>query len=173
MNQPTTNQPELKLATSVPRDFLEILGAVSVNFGALENALSVSIWFLLGDASIMSQDRYQIVTGQLSFKQLVPMLANLYRHRFPGRNEDKIKEFVKRCFNAESKRNEAIHSLWVGAMPEAGESKAMRLKITARSEGFRFKAEDFTKQQLIAVANQFGELAFEIQSFIIAEAVSD
>jgi hypothetical protein len=61
---------ELRLATSVPNEIIEILGGITVNFGALENALSVSIWFFLGDGTTASEERYQIVTAQLSFKLL-------------------------------------------------------------------------------------------------------
>lgn len=99
------DEPRLRVATSVPRDFLEFIGAVSVNFGALENALAVSIWSLLDDDSGVPHERYQVVTAQLSFKQLVWMFANLYRERFEGANEDTIAGFVKACSQAGDRRN--------------------------------------------------------------------
>jgi len=164
---------QLKLATSVPRDYLEVLGGLSVNFGALENALRISVWALRGGlSSDQAAERQQIVTAQLSFKQLVWLMGSVYRHRFPGRNESTIDSYTKRCFDTEQQRNTLIHSLWVGGDVKESATLALRLKLSARSE-FKVHAEQHTIDQLVAIANQCTRLANELQSFIIGEVLTE
>lgn len=155
-----------KLATSVPDEFLEILGAISVNFGALENALAFTIWALLGDLSVHNEERYQIVTAQLSVKQLVWMAEALYKQRFPGKDEDAMRALMARCSTAERERNKLIHSLWVSGDIKDSEQLALRLKITARSE-FKFQHEQHTTKELTTVAEQCADLSDELRKFII------
>ena len=165
-------ESNIHVATSVPKDFLEVLGAITVNFSALENALSLSVAFLLAGPGGVADKRYQVITAQLSFKQLVWMVANLYRERFPGRNETVIQDYVKQCFDAEGKRNRLVHSLWVGAMPDAPVSSATRLKATSRADGLKFKAEQHTKEELTEVANDLAKLSYNLRSFVIGEILT-
>jgi hypothetical protein len=164
---------ELKLATSAPKEIIQILGGITVNFGALENALNVSIWFFLGDGTTIMEERWQILTAQLSFKQLVNMFANLYRHRFPERGDAEMCDLVKRCFKAEDQRNNLIHSLWVDGERNTQEASALRLKLTARSNGFKLQAEEHTLSQLVKVGNEMADLAFDVQAFAIREVTRE
>ncbi len=156
------------MATSVPQDFLEGLGAITVNFGALENSLSNVILYLVAGMSVEGQEKYQILTAQLSFKQLVWSFGSLYRQRFPGEDEKKLKDLISRCFKAEHKRNELIHSLWVGDPQDA----ATRLKLTARGE-FKFNMTHHKKEELTEVANTLAVLSYDVVRVVITKLFPD
>jgi hypothetical protein len=78
----------------------------------------------------------QIVTAELSFKNLLSMVSSLYRH--VRTNETKIAELdnlLKRALQVAEKRNMICHSIW-------GEGKTpnsiTRIKTTARvAKGLR------------------------------------
>lgn len=154
---------KLRLATSVHRDFLEVLGAITVNFQAVENTLSLSIWMLLGGMSAAADEKHQIVTAQMSAKSLLWAFTSLYRHQFPGKNEKTLQELESRVFAAEQKRNTLTHSLWVEGEGEA----ALRLKVIARG-AYKLAAEEHTKEQLTEVANELAALSYDITKFTLA-----
>lgn len=154
---------DLRLATAVKQEFLELLGAISTNFSSLEFTLSRSIWWLLGSATLEEQRRYFNVTAQLSFKQLVWMTASLYRHRFPDQNEDKLESIVKRCFRL---ANYLIHSLWIG---QPGVDGVTLLKMTSRSRGIRTTLGAHSRREFVAVANGLADLSQEVNTFFMEE----
>lgn len=153
----------IRLATSLPTEFLEALGAVAVNFGALENSLGSSIWMLLGGPSVENEEKWQIVTAQMSLKNLVWTFVSLYKQQFGQKNESALDELKARVFSAEQKRNALIHSLWV----EGDAGTALRLKLIARGE-YKLAAEEHTKDQLIAVANELAQLTYDLTKFTIS-----
>jgi hypothetical protein len=155
--------PNIRLATSLPAEFLEALGAVAVNFGALENSLSSSIWMLLGGGAAEGEERYQIVTAQMSLKNLVWTFESLYRQQFGTENESALKDLRARTFSAEQKRNTLIHSLWV----EGNAGTALRLKLLARGE-YKLAAEQHTKDELIEVANELAQLTYDVTKFTVS-----
>jgi hypothetical protein len=153
---------KLRLATSVPPEFLEVLGAITVNFQAVQNTLSLSIWMLLGGMSAEADEKFQIVTAQMSAKNLAWTFTSLYRQQFPGKNEKPLQELQSRVFAAEQKRNTLTHSLWLEGNGEA----ALRLKIIARGE-YKLAAEEHTKEQLTEVANELAALSYDITKFTL------
>lgn len=155
--------PTIRLATSLPSEFLEALGAVAVNFGALENSLSSSIWMLLGGGAAEGEEKYQIVTAQMSLKNLVWSFESLYRQQFDTQNESALKVLKTRIFSAEQKRNTLIHSLWV----EGDAGTALRLKLLAKGE-HKLAAEQHTKDQLIEVANELAQLTYDVTKFTVS-----
>ena len=157
---------DLRLATAVKPEFLELLGAISTNFSSLEFTLSRSIWWLLGSATLEEQHRYFNVTAQLSFKQLVWMTASLYRHRFPNENVEKIESIVKRCFQLEEDRNYLTHSLWIG---QPGVDGVTLLKMTSRSKGVRTTLGAHSRKEFVSVANGLADLSQEVSEFFMEE----
>jgi len=161
MNSPPENAPKLTLATDLPHDYLAFIGAITVNFAALESALAFGIWTMLGDSE-EPDPRFAVVTSQLSFKQLVWMYSNLYRQCFRKADdetfEERTKDHVRRLFKAEEDRNRVVHSMWSSTV---GGEAAMMFKITARADGAKAKTQDFSKEQLAAIANECEHLAME------------
>jgi hypothetical protein len=154
---------KLRLATGIQEDFLEVFGAISINFQAVENALSLAICLILGGPAAGADDKYRIITAQMSARNLVWAFASLYRMQFPGKNEEKLKGLQSRLFTAEEKRNTITHSLWVGGDGEA----ALRLKVIARGD-YKLSSEKHTREQLIEIANEFAALAYDITKFTLA-----
>ena len=95
---------------------------------------------LLGGPSPEDEEKYQIITAQLSRKNLVWAFVSLYRQRFPENGDENLEELKARVFQAEQKRNTLIHSLWVGGAGDA----ALRLKLIARGQ-HKLAAEEHTK----------------------------
>ena len=137
LNVPERAQ-EIHLATSASPELLAALGAVEVNFCALEDALGLSIWFLLGDFRAPLSEQYQIVMSQLSFHQLLTIFANLYRRRFPAESAgDALASLTSACEKAATNRNRLIHPLWVEGRPaEDNLSRAERLKLISQLKRF-------------------------------------
>lgn len=167
---------ELQLATKVPTDFLEVPGAITVNFGALEGALSVCIWFLLAPAGPLTnppEDRFRIVTAGLPFKVLLAMFSNLYKSRFPKKSEEELESTMKACSAAADLRNTMIHSIWhAGLRGDANE--ASRYKTTANLKtGLKIRVEHHAKEELIKVANELARLSDKVWSFMLTEVVAD
>src|SRR5260370_11870822 len=156
----TVSETKFRLATGIQNDFLEVFGAISVNFQAVENALSLAICLILGGPAAGADDKYRILTAQMSARNLVWAFTSLYRMHFAGKNEEKLKELQTRIFAAEEKRNTITHSLWVGGEGEA----ALRLKVIARGE-YKLSSDEHTKEQLIEVANEFAALSYRITTF--------
>ncbi len=158
---------KLNLATSVSQEILDVLGAIVVNFGALENTLALAISVLLGGTA-ENNEKHQILTAHMSLKNLTWAFESLYRDRFGTQNEAELETLRPRVFAAEQKRNTLIHSLWVGGENGA----AMRLKLVARGE-YKLTSEQHTKPQLIEVANELAQLTYDLTRFTITSVFGE
>lgn len=158
---------ELRLATGVSADFLDSLGAIVVNFAALEHAVSLCIWLLLSDLGLPSGTTTQVVTASLSFKNLQIMCAGLFVARFGEQDPDResLMGMLSECGRAEERRNALIHSLWVAGYP-GDEPQADRLKIISRLKHFEIQGESVKRSDLIAAANWFADLDIRLRQFM-------
>ena len=121
----------------VPENHLKAIGDITVSFALLE----FQIQNLIGSLIYEHQRIGQIITAELSFKNLRALLISLYLERH-GEDEDfnNLRDFMKRAGQAEEKRNQIIHSVWA-----AGKDKdhITRFKTTAKEKhGIRFKFEE-------------------------------
>jgi hypothetical protein len=64
---------------------------------------------LLFGNRLENQATGQLVTAELSFRKSVDLLAALFRHRFPGRDDTALKELYGQLCQAEQKRNIIVH----------------------------------------------------------------
>jgi hypothetical protein len=144
----------------VPKNYLKAIGDITVSFAMLES----QIQYLIGSLINEHQRIGQIITAELSFKNLRALLISLYLERY-GEDDDfsNLREFMKRAGQTEDKRNQIIHSVWA-----AGKDKdhITRIKTTAKEKhGIRFKFEDISAEALHEFAKDIKVLAEELLRF--------
>lgn len=141
----------------VPENHLKAIGDITVSFAMLES----QIQNLIGSLIYEHQRIGQIITAELSFKNLRALLISLYLERH-GEDDDfnNLRDFMKRAGQTEDKRNQIIHSVWA-----AGKDKdhITRIKTTAKEKhGIRFKFEEVSAESLQEFAKDIKILAEEL-----------
>ncbi len=104
----------------------------------------------------------QIITAELSFRNLRALLLSLYIERH-GKDEDyaKLKELMNEAGKAAKKRNEIVHSIW-----GAGKSKdhITRIKTTAKeNKGLDFKFEEIDADKLEEISVLIRDCASQVK----------
>ena len=146
----------------VPEPHLKSIGDITVSFALLES----EIQSLIGSLILEHQRIGQIITAELSFKNLRSLLVSLYKERH-GKDSDfkKLQDLMKQAAQIEDKRNSITHSIWA-----VGKDKEhiTRMKTTAKEKhGVRFKFEQVSLQALQDFADRIKLLAEEILCFRI------
>ena len=98
-----------KMQTPVPPEHLRAIGQVTVNFAMLESAISSFVWGMINTDQMLGQ----MITAELSFRNLVGLLSSIYKHRI--NDEERITELerlLNRALYAEEQRNIIAHSSW-------------------------------------------------------------
>ena len=160
---------ELRLATGVSHEMLDSLGAIVVNFAALEFSVSACISMLLADLGLNgSSNAGHIVTASQPFRNLRVVCAALFRERFGDDNADyeTLMEMLDECQEVEELRNALIHSLWVRATSEVDEPHGDRLKLSSNLKRFKIQEEAVKRSELIALANQMTDLDLRLRQFM-------
>lgn len=136
---------------------LEAIGRITINVALLEEAISLCIWALIGGEQQMGQ----IVTAQLSFRQLVDLSCSLYRFQVSDPAVLAELEGIRKSLHeAEGRRHRIIHSGWA-AGPESG--AGLRSKIVARAkQGLQYQFEKVTATDIDSLADFLATLADEI-----------
>jgi len=153
-------KPTLTRAKQTPPEYLQRIGKITASFALLEQIVAFFIWSIISNDQVIGQ----IVTAELSFKQLLSLLSSLYRHT--RKDETKIKELdnlLKRAFQVAEKRNVICHSIW-GA---GGTSKTItRIKTTAKiSKGLRRQFEQTTVEDLDSIIKEIRDVTEDISAF--------
>lgn len=144
----------------VPEEHLKCIGDIIVSFALLE----FNIQTLIGSLINEHQSIGQIITAELSFKNLRALAISLYLERH-GEDSDyhQLKSYMSRAREIEETRNNIIHSIWA-----AGEDKdhITRIKTTAKQKhGLKFKFEEMSAKDLGSFAESIRQLTQEIQAF--------
>jgi len=151
-----------RLKAGIPLTLLEPIGSVTVNFAMLEGNLESFIWDLIGQDTRLGQ----IITAQLSFRQLIDLFGSLYCFRVRSlKFIAKYEAITKLLRQAEEKRNKIIHSQWAaGDTPES----STRIKTRARgSKGLAFTFEHTAKADILKIADFLAELSYKVQQLMI------
>lgn len=144
----------------VPDTHLKEIGDITVSFAILESEIQNFISSLIYEHQRVGQ----IITAEISFKNLRALLISLYLERHGEDNDfSNLKDFMKCSGQVEDKRNQIMHSLWA-----AGKDKdhITRIKTTAKEKhGIRFKFEEVSAEALSNFAKEIKVLAGELQKF--------
>jgi hypothetical protein len=127
----------------------------------LESAISSFVWGMINTDQMLGQ----MITAELSFRNLVGLLSSIYKHRI--NDEERITELerlLNRALYAEEQRNIIAHSSWgVGDKAET----ITRFKTTAKkARGLIHQFEQMTVEDLDKIADLVGDVAVEIQLFM-------
>jgi hypothetical protein len=146
---------------NVPEPLLARIGEITVYFALLE------LWVQWLARSQLQEKRRigQIITAELSFRDLRAFTTSLYRERH-GEDADfeTLRELMKRAARLEEERNQVIHSIWGSG--ETAET-VTRIKTTAKEgRGLRFNFQhEVSADDLGAVASDIKTLADDVQQF--------
>jgi len=151
----------------VPDEHLKHIGDITVSFALLESQIKTLIGSLIAEHQRIGQ----IITAQLSFRNLLDLVISLYLERH-GEDDDylKLKLLMNKAGNIEENgegvsRNKIIHSIWA-----AGRDKdhITRVKTNERKKnGLKFQFEELSAQELAAFAKETRNLADEISRFYL------
>ncbi len=143
---------------------LKAIGLITVNFALLQSQIEFAIKFLLGT----DQRVGQIITAELSFKNLLALFSSLYRFRTQDAKAiEKLKRLIKKIDQAEKKRNTVIHSLWAGSNTQEA---IVRFKTTAKvSRGLTNQFEEVSVDYLNMIADEIAEVTDEIIRLLITK----
>ena len=151
----------------VPEEHLKHIGDIIVSFALLE----FQIKSLIGSLIAEHQRVVQIITAELSFKNLRALAISLYLERHGEDNDySRLKLLMNKAGSLEENdkgisRNKIIHSVWA-----AGKDKdhITRIKTTAKQKrGFKFQFEELSAKDLEKFAEKIRQLAQNIQNFQI------
>jgi hypothetical protein len=146
----------------VPNSLLVSIGDMTVSFAMLESTIQSFTWSLIREHQRIGQ----IITSELSFRNLRALLISLYVERH-GKDSDYdiLRALMIRSGQLEEERNKVTHSVWgVGNSPNT----ITRIKITAREKhGFKADFEQYDEECLRDVSDRIKTLAAELQRFHI------
>ena len=158
-NKITRNNEENK-ATG---ELFKSIGKAVVKFSVLELYLDLLLCNALFKKPHEESPKGFMVISEMSFKQKIYLFKSLLLLGLKDKTQiNKIKEFGKRLFEAEEKRNILLHSTW--AIPQLNNpSIAGRLKITSK-EGIKYQWETLTLKDLRGYINNFDNLVTDIKN---------
>ncbi len=146
----------------VPAEHLKCLGDIIVSFAMLESQIQSLIGSLLRD----HQRIHQIITAELSFKNMRALATSLFIERNGSDDEDyvNLKKLMIHAGQVEEKRNQILHSIWA-----AGRNKdtITRMKTTAKEKnGIKFHFEDVSANDLEQFSTEIKTLAHDVLSYV-------
>jgi len=143
------------------------IGRVAIYFSSLENTISRVIGLLISEQDTEIGD---VITSELSFKQLVGMLQNIFKHKSDSEVEiKKLDKILYRAIKISDERNAIIHSLWLQIPGDSEEY--IRLKKTAKhkknSKGVQRQNKIINPLEIYKIADEIHELEGAIYQFEI------
>lgn len=145
----------------VGEKLLASIGDITVSFTMLESQIQT----LCGSLLLEHQRVGQIVTAELSFRNLRALTMSLFLERHGPDDNDTIavRDFMRRAAVLEEQRNQITHSVWAAG---DGPDTVTRIKMTAKERhGARFDFSSVSADDLAAIANEIKRLAADIQQF--------
>jgi len=148
---------------SVPDQHLKSIGDITVSFALLESQIQVLIWSMLNEKQRIGQ----IITAELSFKNLRALMVSLFIEKHGTKDADfvKLKELMARAGQVEDKRNQITHSIWAAGKDA---DTITRIKTSAKAKhGIKFQFTDLSSDALSEFATEIKVLAEEILGYWI------
>lgn len=144
----------------VPAAALAAIGDVTVSFSLLESVMQGGVTSMVREHQRVGQ----IITSELSFKQLRALAISLYIERH-GKDADypMLRGLLLRAAQVEQQRNRVAHSIW-GAGDAA--NSVFSIKSTAKeTRGLQWSTKRFTVAELEGLADQIKQVGGEIEAF--------
>ena len=160
--------------SGLPYEYLSAIGAIINNFSFLEYTIAFYCNNLINPKI---PGTGFIITSEMSFRNLVNMLATLFKHAFDNEQvQEKIKGYLKRIDECAKHRNLVAHSIWTPEFDSVKEVKGeviRRVKYTAKREvGLDLQWENYTLDDLTKISDDIKTLNQEITEFFDSVFVS-
>jgi|SRR5947209_8989135 len=137
---------------------LRAIGALAVNFSALEQAIAIWISGLIGENAEIGL----VVASQLPFGKALVVADGLFRIRCtdPAIRAE-FESLLKRAGQCEQERNQTMHSSWLSAT-----DGPLRMKPTAKpGRGLRVTVEPVGPEEVEALADRVGQVTADLLRF--------
>lgn len=148
------------LHLTVPDVILCELGKIVVFQSHLESMIGNEITKLLN----IDNAKGQIITTELSFRQLIGLLSSLIIEKFDENHclYQEFKEVKKKLYEFENFRNMVAHSTW--AHDQAfSDTKATRMKITSKEKkGLKMQSDEIGLDDIIEKLESAGDTQVEL-----------
>ena len=156
----------IKEKVGEPTEFDFSIGSVVTNFAYLEDIVKMMIRFLLKIDPVSAD----IVTSELSFKNLVNMFGALIEHKLKGCSDkniiEEIDEIIYLIELSEQFRNKIVHSSYV--------YNQHRIKKTAkRSGGLKISSESISADYIFDIGDFIAEITEPVLSVPIILKLAD
>jgi hypothetical protein len=124
------------------------LGALVINFAALEESLHDAIWAVAGGSPAVS-----VLTAGLPFRTLVEKFAALRRDvPLPSVPQSQVEAYCAGLLNLNDRRNKLVHSSW--RFREVGEApRRARRRVRAKT-GLTLETASVAPSQIHALAEE-------------------
>lgn len=155
-----------KLHLTVPDAILCELGKIVVFQAHLESMIGIEITKLLNVDNVKGQ----IITAELSFKQLIGLLSSLVIEKLGEEHQfyQEFKELKKKLYEFENFRNIIAHSIWAHDQ-EFSNDKATRMKLTSKEKkGLKCQHEEIGLNDIIEKLEEVGDAQVKL-SFLMSK----
>jgi hypothetical protein len=143
-------------------DFLMQLGRVVLNFSTLESTLATTISALI-TAGKHETAVGEIITCELSFKNLTGLLSSLVRQKSGDAGMlSALEAMMAKCLQAEEARNVLMHSAWK-RQPDS--DMPIRSKTTAKLKGLKRVEEEITPAKIAETADLIKAACYDAKEF--------
>lgn len=152
-----------------PEELPAVIGLICLNFQSLEDELVKRIIQMLD----LEQEIGEIVTSELSYKNLLNLFSSLYHklkidfhfNAIPNYEEGYFKALLKALYKCDEMRNQILHSTIIQNWQT---KKIVRKKITSKAKSGLKKIEhDVDIPYLFNVADYIGCMQMEVDQFFI------
>jgi hypothetical protein len=143
---------------------LRAIGLAVVNFSKLQDWLARGVcWIAAGKVSY--SDTLDLLVADSQFRPLVEMFAAIYRHRFPGDNDNELKNICKQLSDMNTERNRLFHSLLTpGEVPD----QLRRYKRGVRSKALN---EHIDEAFILKFAEDADQTTYNLVHFLVSYVI--
>lgn len=135
------------MSSAISSRFLELYASIMMQQSVIEYELQICVGLLLK----LDNERLQILTAELSYRQLVALVSSSML-TFSNRDSETFREFkfaLSKIDDFEKIRNDLAHSIWMHSPNGINQPGAQRKKVTAkRKSGVRVIEEVYSEEQL-------------------------
>lgn len=148
-------------SNGLEEDFIKSVGRLTLNFAHLEFCFML----LVGSQSGSPQPLNQIITSELSFKQLLNVSAGIYREIEPDLKKIGIfEEILKESSEMEQKRNTVTHSFY--GHNRKTKTIIRRKNTVRRAQGLVEHEEKIDAETVNKIADQINNLSIKLKQLI-------
>ena len=145
-----------RATTKVSPEVEQALGRVAVSFGLVEFTLAALMADLIGGDVMVGR----AVVAALPFRRRLDVLVAISRIRAPRFKEEDLQTLKTRLNDAENRRDQAFHSVFVGSGPEA---TPMRFKESTRQkDGYKMVVKEIDAATIRADADFIAGVAADV-----------